>query len=59
MLDAENFTEVLEQMCDTLQSINDNVGVVIESLFQLTTMYEKLRVDVDKLIENNQKGIVK
>ena len=55
----EKFTEILEQMCDTLQSMNDNIGVVNESLFQLTTMYEKLRVDVDKLIENNQKGAVK
>lgn len=59
MLDAEKFSGILEQMCDTLQSMNDNIGVVNESLFQLTTMYENLRVDVDKLIENNQKGAVK
>lgn len=59
MLDAEKFSGILEQMCDTLQSMNDNIGVVNESLFQLTTMYENLRVDVDKLLENNQKGAVK
>ena len=52
-------TELLEQLCDTLKAVNDGVAIINENLFQLTTVYEGLRTDVDKLIENNQKGAVK
>lgn len=55
----EKFTELLEQLCDTLKSVNDGVAIINESLFNLTTVYEELRNDVNKLIENNQKGAVK
>ena len=51
--------EVLEQLCDTLKAVNDGVAVINESLFQLTSAYQKLCVDVEKLVENNQKGAVK
>lgn len=54
----EKFTELLEQLCDTLKAVNDGVAIINENLFQLTTVYEGLRTDVDKLIEN-QKGAVK
>ena len=55
----EKFIELLEQLCDTLHSMNDGVATINESLFQLTSVYEDLRKDVDMLIENNQKGAVK
>ena len=55
----EKFIELLEQLCDTLRSMNDGVATMNESLFQLTSVYEGLRKDVDMLIENNQKGAVK
>jgi hypothetical protein len=54
----EKFVELLEQLCDTLKSVNDGVAIINENLFQLTTVYEGLRTDVDKLIEN-QTGVVK
>lgn len=54
----KKFNELLEQLCDTLKAVNDGVAIINESLFQLTTVYEELRTDVDKLIEN-QKGAVK
>ncbi len=54
----KKFVELLEQLCDTLKAVNDGVAIINESLFQLTTVYEELRTDVDKLIEN-QKGAVK
>lgn len=54
----EKFVELLEQLCDTLKSVNDGVAIINENLFQLTTVYEGLRTDVDKLIEN-QRGVVK
>lgn len=54
----KKFVELLEQLCDTLKSVNDGVAIINESLFQLTSVYEELRTDVDKLIEN-QKGAVK
>jgi hypothetical protein len=54
----EKFEELLEQLCDTLKAVNDGVAIINESLFQLTSVYEGLRTDVDKLIEN-QKGAVK
>lgn len=53
----KKFNELLEQLCDTLKAVNDGVAIINESLFQLTTVYEELRTDVDKLIEN-QKGAV-
>lgn len=53
----EKFTELLEQLCDTLRAVNDGVAVINESLFRLTTVYEELRNDVDKLIENQKGGI--
>lgn len=52
----EKLTELLEQLCDTLHSLSDGVATINESLFQLTTVYNELRTDVDKLIENNQGG---
>ena len=55
----EKFNELLEQLCDTLKAVNDGVAIINESLFQLTSAYEKLCVDVEKLVENNQKGAVK
>ena len=54
----EKFNELMEQLCDTLKAVNDGVAIINESLFRLTTVYEELRTDVDKLIEN-QKGAVK
>jgi hypothetical protein len=54
----KKFVELLEQLCDTLKAVNDGVAIINESLFQLTSVYEELRTDVDKLIEN-QKGAVK
>lgn len=51
--------KILEKLCDTLESLNDGVASINESLFQLLDAYESLRTDVDKLIENNQKGAVK
>ena len=54
----EKFVELLEQLCDTLKSVNDGVAIINENLFKLTTVYEGLRTDVDKLIEN-QTGVVK
>lgn len=54
----EKIAELLEQLRDTLKAVNDGVAVINESLFQLTTVYEGLRTDVDKLIEN-QSGVVK
>lgn len=54
----EKFVELLEQLCETLKSVNDGVAIINENLFQLTTVYEGLRTDVDKLIEN-QTGVVK
>lgn len=55
----EKFVELLEQLCDTLKAVNDGVAIINENLFQLTTVYEGLRTDVDKLIENSQKVAVK
>ena len=54
----EKFVELLEQLCETLKAVNDGVAIINENLFQLTTVYEGLRTDVDKLIEN-QTGVVK
>ena len=54
----KKFVELLEQLCDTLKAVNDGVAIINESLFQLTSVYEGLRTDVDKLIEN-QTGAVK
>lgn len=52
----EKLVELLEQLCDTLRSLNDGVATINESLFQLTSMYEGLRTDVDKLVENTGGG---
>lgn len=54
----EKFEELLKQLCDTLNAVNDGVACINESLCQLTTVYQGLRTDVDKLIEN-QSGVVK
>lgn len=49
--------KLLEQLCQTLEAVNDGVAVINESLFNLITVYKELREDVDKLIENQRGGI--